>query len=261
MSTAATSSISPAAMASAQLSSRSAARSRACSCRALATRGEAASPSTPASTRRRRAAFSPSRPAPLLADRQITSSSATYAQPRRRRSAISASLSRSHLLIKSRARSPASRSSLSSSGVMPRTPSVTTSTSWADPALSRLRSIPSCSASSACPSSRRPAVSARIRGTPSRSTLSSSTSRVVPGRLVTMARSSASRAFSRLDLPAFTRPTRAARTPSFTTRLRPAPERTSFLIRSASRTRAFRVCSGSAASASSGKSTPTMTAP
>ena len=59
-----------------------------------------------------------------------------------------------------------------------------------------------------------PAVSTRVRGTPSSTSSLSSRSRVVPGRSVTIARSWRLRRFSRVDLPTLGRPTIATRKPS-----------------------------------------------
>ena len=70
--------------------------------------------------------------------------------------------------------------------------------------------------------SARPAVSSSRTGTPAITSVPSTTSRVVPGVAATIARSCPSSAFSRLDLPAFGRPTSATVTPSCTSRPRRA---------------------------------------
>ena len=68
--------------------------------------------------------------------------------------------------------------------------------------------MPICSTSSVGVD-RMPAVSRRVTGTPCTDTEASTTSRVVPGTAVTMARSLLLHAFSRLDLPTLGRPTMA----------------------------------------------------
>ena len=76
----------------------------------------------------------------------------------------------------------------------------------------RVRRTPSASTGS--PGSLRPAVSIQRTGIPLREASSSTVSRVVPGIGVTIARSSARRAFKRVDLPTFGRPTIAIVSPS-----------------------------------------------
>ena len=70
------------------------------------------------------------------------------------------------------------------------------------------------SASTGSPGCRIPAVSIKRTGTPPSTAISSTVSRVVPGTSVTIARSSESRAFSRVDFPTLGRPTMAMVNPS-----------------------------------------------
>ena len=82
----------------------------------------------------------------------------------------------------------------------------------ASPIRSRLWAIPSASTGSA-PSPRRPALSSKRTGSPSKSRSASMKSRVVPGRGETKARARPQKALSRLDLPAFTGPSSRIRLP------------------------------------------------
>ena len=82
--------------------------------------------------------------------------------------------------------------------------SLTSTARSARSSSARARRMPSISIGSA--DSRKPAVSTRVRAMPSRWIVSRSTSRVVPGISVTIARSLAAKRLSRLDLPAFGRP-------------------------------------------------------
>ena len=68
--------------------------------------------------------------------------------------------------------------------------------------------------------SRRPAVSTSVTRRPSRSTISVTRSRVVPGTSVTIARDAPTSALNRLDLPTFGWPTIATCSPSRTSRPR-----------------------------------------
>ena len=99
-----------------------------------------------------------------------------------------------------------------SAAVQPAVRSNSNSTRSALARASRLRSMPSCSTRSSV--GRMPAVSSRVRGTPSRTNWLSSRSRVVPGTSVTMARCLWLSRLSRLDLPTLGRPTIATRRPS-----------------------------------------------
>ena len=100
----------------------------------------------------------------------------------------------------------------SSSAVQPALRSKSNSTASAAARAPRLRSMPSSSTGSVV--ARIPAVSSRVRGTPSSTSSLSSRSRVVPGRSVTMARSRRLRRLSRLLLPTLGRPTMATLNPS-----------------------------------------------
>src|SRR5690348_7473367 len=90
--------------------------------------------------------------------------------------------------------------------------STTRKTRSARASSARARRMPSLSTTSA--DSRKPAVSARVNSTPSSTIDSRSTSRVVPGISVTIARSLPASAFRRLDLPTLGSPTITARMPS-----------------------------------------------
>ena len=72
---------------------------------------------------------------------------------------------------------------------------------------------------------RKPAVSTRVTFRPSRSIVSVTRSRVVPGMSVTMARDAPASALNKLDFPTFGRPTIAICKPSRTSRPRRAPVR------------------------------------
>src|SRR5690348_1640044 len=98
-------------------------------------------------------------------------------------------------------------------------PSTTLKTRSARASSARARRMPSPSTTSA--DSRKPAVSARVKSTPYSTIDSRSTSRVVPGMSVTIARSLPASAFSRLDLPTLGSPTITACMPS----VRRAPRR------------------------------------
>ena len=95
--------------------------------------------------------------------------------------------------------------------------------------------------------SRRPAVSERFTRSPRSRMDSVSTSRVVPGRSVTIARSSRSSALSSEDLPTFGRPAMTTLRPSCATR----PLRSSQARRSVSQSASARARRSPAASASS----------
>ena len=90
--------------------------------------------------------------------------------------------------------------------------SIITSTRCASSQRASARRIPSCSTTSGL--SRSPAVSMIFTGRPSRSMWRSTTSRVVPGRSLTIAASSCASRLRRLDLPAFTWPSSSTDTPS-----------------------------------------------
>ena len=98
--------------------------------------------------------------------------------------------------------------------------SSTTSARSAVSSSARARRMPSRSIAS--PPSRRPAVSTSVSSRPSRRMVSRSTSRVVPGTSVTMARSLPASAFSSELLPAFGGPTITACRPSRSLRPRSA---------------------------------------
>ncbi len=121
--------------------------------------------------------------------------------------------SRSYLLATTSTRSGGT-GSRGIGGAGPAVGSVSHRTRSASPALPSVRRIPSRSTRPSA--SRRPAVSLTTPGRPSRSSLTSITSRVVPGSSDTMATSRRASAFSRLDLPTFGGPASTTRNPSRT---------------------------------------------
>ena len=138
----------------------------------------------------------------------------TLSAPKRCLSAsISTASSKSLLLTMITQGLPSAASRMaSSSAVRPALPSITQITSSESCSRRRLFSTPIFSTKSSV--ERMPAVSASTSGTPSNSSCSSITSRVVPAYCETIARSSRSSALSRLLLPTFGLPTIAVRKPS-----------------------------------------------
>ena len=160
------------------------------------------SPSSATPARSRISRRSSSIPSPVRAETHMSAPSASPPS------------ARSDLLRTTTQRSSTSSSSALSSSVSGCEPSSTMSTTSAFFCAERARSTPIFSTLSSV--SRCPAVSLRSMRAPSMVTVSVSTSRVVPGRSVTMARSLPVSALRSDDLPTLGRPARTTLSPSRT---------------------------------------------
>ena len=235
-------------------SSEACARSSAPRCRKWVISTPSLGSSPCLSTALRIASRNSSRPAPAVAEVQtMRFSSVSPLRCNASRRGGRSDLLTTRIAAFPRARSRSRRSS-SPSGSLP---SSTARTSSARASASCERRTPSRSTTSTV--SRRPAVSSRRTGMPRTLTNSSSTSRVVPGIGVTIARSAFASAFMRLDLPTLGRPTSTAVTPSRT--MRPSSAvRMSCAIRSRTTVTPFaRPCAEMNVMSSSEKSIPAST--
>ena len=126
----------------------------------------------------------------------------------------------------------------------------TASTNCAVLTRSKAMRTPICSTRSSV--SRIPAVSARRSGISPSSTVSSTTSRVVPARSVTMERSQPASRFISVDLPAFGRPAMTVTTPSRRMRPPSKPASKSFSAVFPAARRVFSIVSSTCGMSSSG---------